>query len=295
MRSLAVFAAVLISVAVPRSGHADGPALPTPRTLDGGITAYSVHLTGSGPGQTMGPKIYLPAGAHADHSLPCVFVAPAGSNLITGNSMGDSDSPEQLPYATAGFAVVGYDLDGEMPAKTTSAMLASIPTFMAAHGGLDNARAAVDYALAHLPSIDPDRLYVAGHSSAATVALDVTAADPRIKACCAYAPCPDVGVRLKPRTVAAIDQRISGFAAFVDDISPARHVAAFKGRSVLLFTALDDSNVPSVTVQQFAADLAKTPGVTVKLVTVPTGDHYWSMRRAGIPAGIAFLKGLAKN
>jgi dipeptidyl aminopeptidase/acylaminoacyl peptidase len=60
---------------------------------------------------------------------------------------------------------------------------------------------------------------------------------------------------------------------------------------VFLFHADDDSNVSVTRPLAFAAQLKRTnPKVT--LVRVPTGNHYESMIREGIPAGIGWLKGL---
>jgi dipeptidyl aminopeptidase/acylaminoacyl peptidase len=228
-----------------QQAQAEFPQRPPPQTLDGGIQLFDVVLSGDGPGQTMRLWVYLPPGDHGAKSLPCVFIAPAGSNLITGMTLSDGDRPEHLPYVKSGFAVIAYELDGKMDGRTNAALLAAVAKFMAAHGGVDNAHTAVDFALARVPEIDPQRLYAAGHSSAATVALDVTAADSRIQACCAYAPCPNLRNRLKPNLVTAVNRKLAGFDAFVDSASPAQHIDALKTKPVMLFTAEDDTNSPA--------------------------------------------------
>ena len=124
------------------------------------------------------------------------------------------------------------------------------------------------------------------------MALDLAAADPRIKGCCAYAPAPDVRQRYKSQTIMDISRRIPDFGAFIDSVSPSRHIDALKGKPILLFTAADDQNVPTQSVRDFAAELQHAGDTQVKLVTTESGGHVQSMFDQGIPAGIAFLKEL---
>jgi dipeptidyl aminopeptidase/acylaminoacyl peptidase len=275
-----------------RTARADFPDRPAPQTLEGGIQFFDVSVSGDAPGQSMRFWAYLPPGDHPAKSLPCVFVAPAGTPFITGQRLGIDDRPEHLPYVKAGFAVIAYELDGQRTVHTDAALLAAISQFMAVHGGVDNAHTAVDYALVRMPEIDPERLYAAGHSSAANLALDVAAADPRIKACCAYAPCPDLRKRLKPRFVASVSQKLPEFGAFIDSASPSQHIDELKAKPVMLFTAADDKNIPTQSVRDFAADLRQAGAAQVKLVTADSGGHHQSMIDMGIPAGIEFLKEL---
>jgi dipeptidyl aminopeptidase/acylaminoacyl peptidase len=233
--------------------------------------------------------IYLPAGKHEAKSLPCVFIAPAGSNLMTGIALADGDRLEHLPYARAGFAVCAYELDGVRQGLAARDAFAAIKQFVAAHGGVDNARTAIDYVLARLHEIDAERLYVAGHSSAGTVALDVAAAEPRIKACCSYAGYPDLRKRFKPATVATVNRNVEGFDAFLDAGSPVNHAAELKSKPVFLFSARDDTNTPTALVEDLASRI-KQAGGDVKLVVVESGGHYRSMIDQGIPSGIEFLK-----
>jgi dienelactone hydrolase len=273
-------------------GMTDLPSANPGQTLEGGIQFTEVSMVRGRrrPGSAAKLWLYLPPGSHGPKSLPCVFIAPAGSNLMTGNDLGDGDRDEHLPYVKAGFAVVAYELDGIPAARNDRAVLAAIPQFIAVHGGVDDAHAAVDYALTSVPEIDPRRLYVAGHSSAATVALDVAAADPRIKACCAYAPVANLRNRINASVVAIVSPRVPGFDAFLDSASPSQHVDDLKSKPVLLFTADDDDNVPTQSVRDFAASLQQAGGTQIKLVTTATGGHHDSMIAQGIPAGIAFLK-----
>jgi dipeptidyl aminopeptidase/acylaminoacyl peptidase len=289
-RLLRVLAPLLL-LAFTANSRADFPALPPATAIDQNIQFFEVNLKCEATAQDMKLWIYLPPGQHADKSLACVFIAPAGSNGLTGMSLADGDRVEHLPYAAAGFAVVAYELTGVRQGLTLAEQIPSMKKFMAAHGGVDNAKTAVDFALARVASVDPKRLYAAGHSSAATVALDVMAADPRIKACCAYAPLSNLSARYGP-ILGALAQRVPGIDTFAGTVSPVTHLQEIKDRPILLFTARDDGNVPSVNVQEFAGRLQEAGATKTKLVVVDSGGHYDAMIAQGIPAGIEFLKGV---
>jgi acetyl esterase/lipase len=271
------------------SSRADFPTLPAATAIDQNIQFFEVSLKCQATSEDMKLWIYLPPGQHADKSLLCVFIAPAGSNGLTGMKLADGDKAEHLPYAAAGFAVVAYELDGAPRRVAGADMNVWIAQFINAHGGIDNAKTAIDFVLARLPAVDPNRLYAAGHSSAGTVALDVTAADSRIKACCAYAPLSNLHARYRV-IVDLLAQKIYGIRPFVDSASPVNHIQELKDKPVLLFTARDDVTVPSVNVQAFADDLQQAGSKNIKLVVVDSGGHYDAMIAQGIPAGIEFLK-----
>jgi len=219
-------------------------------------------------------------------------VAPAGTRLLYGSELSAGDAAEHLPYAREGFAVVAYELSGnfnEPPRATLGSMAGPIRQFMAANGGLANARAAIDYVLKQVPEVDPDRLYAAGHSSAATMALNLAAADHRIKACCAYAPACDVQARWR-RNLPSMERLVPGVGDFAARVSPVRHVNEFSG-PIYLFHADDDEVVALADNQEFA-DALKRAGKQVKFVRASAGGHYQSMILQGIPGGIEWLKGL---
>ena len=111
-----------------RAGWSDEPwTLPPfpppapPREIEPGVMFSEITLTrgqaaGSDlPGHTGKLWLYLPGGQHGPKSLPCILIAGAGSNLITGMDLGDGDRPEHLPYVRSGFAVLAYELDGMLP------------------------------------------------------------------------------------------------------------------------------------------------------------------------------------
>jgi dipeptidyl aminopeptidase/acylaminoacyl peptidase len=287
-RLLSLFALLLL-LRFTASSRADFPTLPAAGTVGQNIQFFGVSVKCESTSEVMKLWIYLPPGEHADKSLACVFIAPAGSNGLTGNKLAKGDQAEHLPYAAGGFAVVAYELDGPPLGPAVADQFPAMKKFIAAHGGIDNAKTAIDYALLRLSAIDPNRLYAAGHSSAGTVALDVTAADSRIKACCAYAPMSNLHARYAT-ILNIIALKVQGIDAFAAGASPVTHLQELKDKPVLLFTAKDDRNVPSQNVQEFARLLQQAGAQKLKLVVVDSGGHYDAMIAQGIPAGIEFLK-----
>lgn len=130
--------------------------------------------------------IYTPADKHKVH--PCVFVAAEGEEPFFGARLSESDQARQLPYAQAGYTVVGYDVSGEAPPPGEAVKAtAAVKLFAKRDVGTLNGKAAIDFALRHL-SIDPLRLYVAGHGPSGTLALQMSSIDSRIRGCVAYEP-----------------------------------------------------------------------------------------------------------
>ena len=243
---------------------------------------------------TVGPTevwIYLPAKTPAAASLPCVFVAPAGTPLIYGNDMDEGYRDEHLPYACAGFAVVGYSISGGVPDKPTDdQVIAGARLFKDAEGGLTDGRRAIAFTLARVPGVDPKRLYTAGHSSAGTLSLLVAENEPSLAACIAYAPCSDVRRRLGDGGIRPLDARIPGFGAFIDRTSPINGASRLRC-PLFLFHSREDKNVPIAESAAFAQEVQKV-NPSVAFVQAEHGDHYNSMIKEGIPRAIQWLKAL---
>lgn len=265
--------------------------LPQPEALVRGVDLYVLQITGTGPGLPMELWVYLPAGRHVAKSLPCVFIAPAGAGMW-GMGLAEGDRYEHVPYVRAGFAVVAYEVSGGVAnpkAKTFfyRDVVGPVKEFMESDGGLINARTAIDFALQKVPEVNPKQLYACGHSSAAIQALDLAANDPRISACCAYAPATDFA---KKWAATPLKRLIPGFAEFAKRDAPMSHVDEFHC-PVFLFHADDDDNrnctLPD---NQAFADAMRAAKKCITFKRVPTGGHYLSMIKQGIPAGIAFLE-----
>ena len=271
------------------------PELGNPRVVlqPSGVRMWFVQMHGAGPGQTMAMRVYLPPVDAPNQSIPCVLVAPAGTNLLVGNDMDADDyHDETLPYALAGMAVIFYSLDGGVPNMENASdaqFAAGYKKFKAAQAGIVNGRNALDFVLAKIPQVNPKQIYSAGHSSAGTVSLLLASHEPRLAASIAYAACSDVETRLAPvsRTW-GITTLLPDLKNFVKESSPRTHVAKINC-PVFLFHASDDSNVP-VTESQTYSQMLKSAGKTVDLQTVPTGNHYDSMIQQGIPRAIQWLQ-----
>lgn len=281
------------------------PALPelgTPEIVEPTeVALYAVDFAPANPGNfqpaaQMQMRVYVPPGEHAPQSLGCVFVAPAGTNLLSGNAIDDGEyHAETLPYAQAGYVVVHYCLDGPLSIPAEAATIQDIAPpygkFSAAHAGLANSRAALEFVLARLPQVDPKRLFAAGHSSAAVLAMLFAEHEPRLKGCIAYAPVVDVEESLDDVVQNPfMRNQLPGLVDFVRRSSPSTHLSRLKC-PLFVFYAQDDRE-DMVEPWSWAADSLKQQGTVVTIETVPTGGHYEPMVQTGIPRAIEWLKGL---
>jgi dienelactone hydrolase len=289
----------LAAVAVPAF-----PSLPEFEELEpGGVRVAQIDLPGTTvPGAGMSLRVYLPAGDKAPQarSLPCVLVAPAGTNLLSGASLGslaeETYHDETLPYAEAGMVAVLYSIDGEDPEDagddddtTTREMQTAYRAFEAAGAGTVNGRNALEFVLARLPMVDPGRIYSAGHSSAATLSLLFAEHEPRLRGCVAYAPAVDLEARFSEMLGALnVGSVLPGFRHFVKRSSPLTHTSRLTA-PVFLFFADDDEMIQAEGYRPFIAKLRET-NREVTLRTVPDGGHYQSMIDPGIPAGIQWIR-----
>ena len=219
--------------------------------------------------------------AKLEGKVPLVLIAPAGSPMYLGMRVGDGDTPEQLPYAQASCVVVAYDVSGAQEGDDPEP--ASLAAFMAAKGGVEDGKRALDYALKSIPEIDPSRVIAVGHSSAATIAIQLASSDARIKACVAYAPLVDVEAWLAP-LMGRLENAAPGFEAFIQESSPAKHMDRPQ-QQLFLFHAADDDVVPAEPIHRLAKSAPKAT-----LVEVQSGGHYNSMIEHGIPSAIHWLR-----
>ena len=252
---------------------------------------------GSGPGQTMQFRVYLPVAQSPAQSIPCVLLAPAGTNMLHGNPLdGDDFHDEALPYSEAGMAVVCFSLDGEMTADPSAgdrayglALSVAYRQFMAAKAGVVNGRNALEFALAKLPQVNPKKIFTAGHSSAATVSLLMAANEERLAGAIAYAPVTDLNIRLEgiaqDRSVRSI---LPGITTYLRTGSPVTYVDRYKC-PLFVFHARDDTNELFQNTENFVNQL-KAKSAKVDFAIVNSGDHYDSMIQSGIPQAINWIR-----
>ena len=289
--------------AAPATGQDVAPAAPTrtpgvtatqdvTRRLEGTELQVREVVLNRG-GVPMSVWIYRRAELPPGTLLPVIVIAAAGSPLIWGMDLGEGDSPEHLPWAHGGYVVVAYSLDGPVADQNNSAQVeAGIRAFVASHAGLDNARAALDFALAHESGADATRVYAVGHSSAATLALRFGAEDTRVKGVVAFAPVPKVEERLGADVMAEIARVTPNTRTEIIASSPMSHLDALRTKPVYLFHASDDSNVPVADSQQFMAALQPAFAGSHHEI-VESGGHYNAMMSEGIPRAMKWLDALS--
>jgi len=222
-------------------------------------------------------------------SSPCVIIAPAGSNLLSGRDLGDGDHPEALPWAQAGYVVVQVALPGtfaDPEGITTAEIKRTFADFSAARAGLGCIEQVLAYIKREIPQVDPRRIATVGHSSAGTLALLAAESNPEIKACVAFAPCTDVAGFHRSNFI-FLDFIIPSVRQFCRDSSPINHVDRLQC-PVFYFQAEDDPVTPLAGATRFV-DAAKERRKLVDFVRVKAGGHYQSMIDEGIPRGIQWL------
>ncbi|MGO9917397.1 MAG: alpha/beta hydrolase family protein [Isosphaeraceae bacterium] len=236
--------------------------------------------------------LYVPAGDRPPRSLPCVLIAPAGSNLITGMDLGDRDRAEHLPYARVGFVVVAYELDGALPNREKPSeqdLRGCIAAFADAGAGLVDARVALDFATTRVPVVDPQRIFAVGHSSAGTLALLIAENEPRVAGCVAFAPAVDLAIKYPPQIQQQLTQTFPPAKRLFAQLNPRTSESDIQC-PVFLFYADDDA--PFAGQVHDLAQRLSSAGKTVTAEHVTEGGHYDSMIREGIPRAIYWLMSL---
>ncbi len=225
---------------------------------------------------------------------PVVLVAAAGSGLFFGKSLAEDDVPEHLPYAEAGFVVIAYDVSGPLSRNPSDPEIVTASRlFKESDGGVRDGLAALAFAEKKYSFIDSNEVYVAGHSSAGTVALALAQKSPRVKGCVAYAPVCDPHSWVGKERLEALEVNIPGFEQFFTTYSPKYNIAALKC-PVFIFHAEDDPGVLPADLDAYVSELEKT-NKRVTHIKVKEGGHYNSMIDPGLAEGVSwFLKLRAK-
>ncbi len=242
-------------------------------------------------------NIFIPKGTNAKQSLPVVFEAPAGTNLLHGATV-EYPKPfsEYIPFTEAGMITVSFSLDGPMPSMLSPdqgeiyarQLSEAYKMFSASDAGVINGSMAIDFVLEKVPEADPKRLYIWGHSSAATLALLLASKDSRISKCIAIAPATDLNARLGELLKEPSMQTLfPDLQAFLTDSSPISYVQKLKC-PVFVAHARDDDNVPFPETEKFVTSL-KQAGGNVTFDARASGGHYQELIEASIPKAIEWL------
>lgn len=273
------------------SGAAKGGATMSGEEIEPGVWRSEVTLPIDGDATRA--WVYRPSAALAPHpatQFPCVFIAPAGTDVTGGAPLNDDERETHVPYVNAGMIVVAYEINGLSSDKAVAAR-----DFERAQMGLVNAQGAVSWALKNVRGIDASRLFAVGHSSAGTLALQLAQHDSRIRAGVAFAPAcnfawPDPGGSVLD-IAAREDGKVPGFSAYLRRMMPQSNISAIRC-PLFLFSCNDDGVVNPKEVQGFVATAHKA-GKDVTLLRQPEGGHVQGMKDVGIPAAIVWMKRLA--
>ncbi len=194
-----------------------------------GITEYQVVFPRGGD-RSSRLLVYLPTNP-VKPKVPCLFMAPSGTTPLYGRTLARVNTRDYTPYVSAGYAVVVYDVDGDidqMSELNESALLHQptplvtkrLKAYKAADAGVLNAKLAIDYAIARIPQIDPNLIYTAGSGAGGTLSLMVAATDKRVKGAISYTPVTDLSKKF-PIYIDSISQALPGYKEFIQRSSPA--------------------------------------------------------------------------
>jgi len=263
------------------------PRLGPTTELKPGVRFNSVTTTGSSGIRT---ELYIYRPAQMDlKSLPCVLTVPGGTSGIVGAGLGDRDDHERLSYVRAGCVVVAYELTGEAAAPirlNVKEYAGRVKQFIAAQGGLVNARQAATFASKYIPEVDPERIYIAGNGSGGTHALLAAQHLSEIKGVIAYAPLLNLQTTQKS-LIDKLTTEIPDINRFAEFLSPVAHVSKFNC-PVFLFQAKFDIEVPVEAINKFADQLHRQQK-RYKLQIADSSSNYSSIIEEGIPSGINWL------
>ena len=280
---------LLTAAVAPSAGVGDDlPDLPEPLVLEQGVELHKVSLLEDQVFTRV--WIYVPEGLGKRDKVPCVLIAPAGTAMWHGLGLALGDRPEHLPYAEAGCVVVAYSISGPVVDEPADEEFdEALASFLAAEGGVANAKMALDYALEKVPAIDPKQIYTAGHSSAGALSIQVAQSDRRVDGCIAFAPVTDLEAQLGSMADYLIeDFEQPELKQYIGAASPLKRVERLKCRT-FLHHAEDDWAVPIDQTRAFAKALEEAGNEQVELLVSAEGGHYDSMIEA-IPEAIAWIR-----
>jgi dienelactone hydrolase len=223
----------------------------------------------------------------------CIFVPPAGSNLVLGMKLSEGDMQEHLPYARNGMIVVSFDITGYLENNSGKEVINKINLFKDYESGLRNLKTSLDFIIEQFPQIDANKILIAGHSSAATLSLYVTSKESRIKGCLAYAPEIIIKNFLKTDFINILNSQIKNFDNYIDSISPENNFENLNC-PIFLFYSKEDQVININDIDNFYVKIKKKNKFD-SLFIVNSGDHFNSMIDDGIDNGIKWINSIWQN
>ncbi len=211
-------------------------------------------------------------------------MAAGSPGSLPGGKLAEDLRDEHLAMVRADFAVVAYDVEGSLPKADAigPAVVDPLVRFIAADAGAADGRLAIEYALRHVPEVDPSRLYAAGAGPSGSVAIVLAAADRRIRGCAVRAPIIEFSEPLLPFKDRLNDLVQDGFS-FLHEQSPIRRAGATKS-PIWVFHAVDDSDVPASESERFA----RSAGNIILILHPPIG-HARQRVEVGRAGAVAWL------
>jgi dienelactone hydrolase/DNA-directed RNA polymerase subunit RPC12/RpoP len=272
------------------------PELPTFQTIEPGIEFAEVTLDISDDEPGRNSTLYLYRPTNFAGELPCVFIAPAGAVPLAGRRLGEGSRKEHVPYVKAGFAVVAYEIDGDMgdmDTITPDEFSDAVDDFIAAKAGVANGYHAIEYARQKMPFVANGEFFTAGHSSAGTAALLLAAHHPQIKGCMAYAARSQLEGAFKPGGAEYYETYVTDAKSRLALCSPITHAANFRCPVHLFHTKRD--TVVTVQDSEILAAAISSAGGKVEQHFPEGFDHYGDMIDRGIPGAIRWLARLTNR
>jgi dienelactone hydrolase len=196
-----------------------------------------------------------------------------------GFAFGPPDWEMTKPYTDAGYVVLVPILRGE------NGQPGSFSLF---YDEVDDVLAAAKY-LAVQPYVDPDRLYLAGHSSGGSLALLTAMASNHFRAVASFDGLPDLAAVFKPGKKAKEVRFDLNDARELEVRSPLAYAASLKCPAQLYYShqAWEHMHWTS----QRTAEVAKEQGLDVEAILVE-GNHF-SMVRPAMKQSIEFFRAKA--